>query len=250
MKQPLLQFLSTLALLAVVSTPSQGQIILTASPLAPTPGLADIYNINSPNFTGSTNPSLGSQFGGTGYSDVNGHSGTGESFTIGGSSATLNSVSILGGGDGANYGNWNIAIYQVTAGTTLGPVLTSALSLANPDGITTSSWLTFSFAGANAISLAADTQYAFQITTANNYYGFGVDTNSLDTVAGARAVDFNSTVGNATAITNLTYSGQPYQYAFDVGLTTLEAPEPSTYVMLAAGLVLLVVMTQRRLSQP
>jgi hypothetical protein len=160
------------------------------------------------------------------YSDNGPHPG--QTFTTGASPQgyALQSLTVRGGnsaGNGYQSGSFFLRISQVGSGNTLTPL---AVFQASASGVGATDFLTFNLASAN-LTLAGNTQYAYDLFTDQGYYGFAAGAN---TTGGAIQVAGNRSFSIADS-----YTTDSYSRYFDVKLAA--APEPSQFAALGLGLM-------------
>lgn len=213
---------------------AQASVTLTASSTVPTVSANDQYN-----FTG----------GGLDQWPLQGsnssNNGMGQTFTTGsGGPFALNSFSFQGFG---NYGSdfftawgqsWSVLVSSVS-GTTYTPLLTvTGIANVAETGSIGTSWFTWSFDGADLLTLDANTTYAVQILASQSWFQF----------AGAPD-DSAYLAGNAIkSSTDYAFSGtesRGYDHVFTVSLSAA-VPEPSTYALLFVASGLLIATRFRR----
>lgn len=220
----ILSLLGTGASLAAVS--------LTASSTQPVAGVNDPHNFvsNAPISGGSYPYNISA------YSDVS----PGQSFTtpaVG--SYSLSSFSLKGSGDmgGLEEATWTISIGTVTTSgiTVFFNTIGSFSSIATPESMASTDWLTWTFSGEDVIELQANTVYGIQVVSSTGYIGFAASTGGG-----------SYTGGTAFAASQVGWSEYPnpvdfgYDRTFVVGLSqTIPEPGASTLVLGAAALGLL-----------
>ena len=170
----------------------------------------------------------------------------GQSFTTPASAQPLflNGISLKGAntGGGNSGGNvftagttWGLRVSRVS-GTELTPVQTFS-NIPTVTGAVGTEWYTFSFTGADVLTLSPATQYAFEVFSSTGYLGFDAATDPASYPAG---VAFNTT-GAARQFSSTTIQDRGYDRTFQVDLAV---PEPTT--LTALGVALLPALTRRR----
>jgi hypothetical protein len=235
-------FRNIFALLLAVS-PAHAGVTLSASATAPVTGPGDQFNfINDANIPGTTPFNFNSEA----FSDNAGPPG--QTFTTGsGGPFTLNAFSLQGANTGAGNiggnvtsGTWGIRVSAVT-GTTLAP-LTTVTGIASPATLAGNEWLTWTFSGADAVTLLPSTTYAVEVFSSQGYYGFDA---ALDPGSYPNGVAFNSN-GGARSFAGTTLQDRGYDRTFVADF--IPVPEPTTSVFLATAVMTLVRRRQRFLS--
>jgi hypothetical protein len=226
-------------LLAVPST-APAAVGMTFGAAAPTLNGADQANfVDDATIPGGT-------FNQQAFSDNAGPPG--QTFTTPTSSLglTLNSISLKGANTGgANSGGnvfaagttWGLRVSSVS-GTTLTPVQTYT-NIPTVTGATGNEWFTFNFTGADALALAGDTQYAFEVFSSAGYLGFDA---AVDPASYASGFAFNST-GAARQFSSTTLQDRGYDRTFHVDLTAV--PEPASASLACAGAAAILFRRRR-----
>jgi hypothetical protein len=220
-----------IALLAIAWHPAQA-VTVTESTSAPTD-----FVIGQSDFSGALD-------GGQDYSNNGGPPG--QIFTTD-QAFTLADVTVKGSGGSGNDGpgtSYTIVISSVS-GTTL-THLDSETTVFDP-GVNDANYITFSLS--TPVALVADTQYSFSIYSDDGSF-LGLGKSSTDVLAGGYAFEEGSspdTTADGDQIVNAQNgtSGEPND---DRTFYLTTVPEPSTWAMLAGGLVLLAVWHRRRLK--
>ena len=134
----------------------------------------------------------------------------------------------MGGLDGST---WTIQVgtaSEVGTTVTFAPLLT-VTGIATPVSLSSTDWLTWSFTGADILTLDPNTMYGIRVVNSAGYIGFNASTNS-----GSYAGGF------AFAPSEPGWSEYPnpvdfgYDRTFVVGLTAV--PEPGSALLLVGGL--------------
>jgi len=222
-------------ILAVSISAAQSSVVLTAGATAPVPGINDQYSfVNDAVISGGNYP-----YNISAYSDRT----PGQSFTTpSGSGYQLTSFSLLGSGDadGLDEATWTIQVGTVSlAGSTVTftPLLT-VNNVATPVSMASTDWLTWTFTGADVLTLDPNTMYGIQVVNSAGYMGFAASTSS-SSYAG----------GYAFAASQPGWSEYPnpvdfgYDRTFVVGLSAV--PEPASSLLLLGGLGLLTWRTRK-----
>jgi hypothetical protein len=174
------------------------------------------------------------------YSDNGGPPG--QTFTTpSGSNFELVAFSFKGGGsaDGSiSLNGWGYRISSVS-GSTLTPLKTGALS-GPVTGLNSTSWLTFSFTGADVLTLLPDTQYAIEIYSDGRWWGIARDTDG-SAYSGGNA--FNSTSAGRS-FDSTTINVRTWDRAFHVDLQVI--PEPSSLALVGISAILFLGWRRRR----
>ena len=213
---------------------SSAAIVVSSSATAPTQGIYDQGDLIS----GPPNPTNGN--------DYTNHAGApGQTFiTPTAFSFLLNSVSVKGGGSAsANCTNWSIRISSVdNDGITLLPLLTS---LQNPTAAPADTdWITFNFSGADVLTLAANTVYAFEVYVQDPANGNTAYFNLAEASSAATSGYAFTNTGSSNAFDSSTItSSLGYDRTFNVGLTAV--PEPSVTVLFGLSALTFVVLRRR-----
>jgi len=178
---------------------------------APTPGASDVSqlsttgdasNPNSKNYFSNNNPQPGQQFT-TPSGNPGGYTLTGVYVRTGNSSG--NSIGKLT--------PWTVSIYSVSGGSA---TLINSYSGLTGSTFTLNDWIYFS---GLSIALAANTTYAYSVSSGSNPYT-GLE-NSTATLAGANAELIPLNGGSLTTVTG-------FNGVFDVVLSPIAAPGPPT----------------------
>jgi hypothetical protein len=226
--------LCTIILAAGISA-AQSSVVLTSSASAPIPGLYDQYSfVNDAVISGGNYP-----YNVSAYSDRT----PGQSFTTPtGSGYSLTSFSLLGSGeaDGIAEATWTIQVGTVSlAGSAVifTPLLT-VNNVATPVSMASTDWLTWTFTGADVLTLDPNMMYGIQVVNSAGYMGFAAAT------SGASYTD-----GYAFAASQVGWSEYPnpvnfgYDRTFVVGLSAV--PEPASSLLLLGGLGLMTWRNRR-----
>ena len=141
-------------------------------------------------------------------------------------------------GGNVQTGTWGIRVSSVL-GTTLTPLLTLS-GIPSPTPLVGTEWMTFTFSGADVLTLAPSTQYAFETFSSTGYYGFdaAVDPNSYP-----GGVAFNSTSA-ARSFGSTTLQDRGYDRTFYADLAPV--PEPGLSLLLGGGLWALAATRRSR----
>src|SRR4029434_1963634 len=154
-----------LAGLALAVTSVDAAVVLNANTLAPTTDAFDQFNF----LDDATIP--GGTFNQQAFSDNAGPPG--QTFTTPlGAGFLLNSFAFKGANTGAGNlggnvqtGTWGIRVSSV-AGTTLTPLLTLNW-IPSPNPLVGTEWMTWTFSGADILTLAPSTSYAVEVFSSN-----------------------------------------------------------------------------------
>jgi PEP-CTERM motif len=209
--------------------------IISVSSSAPTPGTDDISQLSSAGYTGANdNPPGAGNYYTNGYPD-----GAGETFTTGSNAGgyDVNSLSLQIGDTGSSNTTFTFNIFAVTGATTYNttPIYSETFAHAS---FSDNDWITATLTAPPL--LAADTTYAFSLNLGSQNYlqlawtaSAGPDGSSL--------AGFNS----GTLVLPTSASSN----AFDVGLTAVTTPEPSTWALMLGGLGVLAFVVRRRAAK-
>lgn len=208
---------------------------ISVSTSAPTPGADDISQLSSAGYTGANDNPPGT---GNYYSDAY-TNGVGEAFTTGSNAGgyEVNSLSLKIGDIGdANGVPITLSIFALTSGTTYN---TTALysETFTAQSFSDNDWLTGNLT--TPYALAANTSYGFTIKP---------DVRYLQLAWTASAGPDGSSLAGFNAGT-LALPTSASSNAFDVGLTAVTTPEPSTWAMMLGGLGLLALVVRRRAAR-
>lgn len=227
---------SSLLLLIAGLTGARGSVVLTASSTAPLPGAADQYSfVDDAVISGGNYP-----YNISAYSDRT----PGQSFTTpSDNSYVLTSFSLKGAGDagGLEDATWTISVgtvSEVGSTVTFTPLLEVG-GIATPGVLSSTDWMTWTFAGDDLLTLDPNTMYGIQIVNSNGYMGFSA---SLSPGAYAGGYAFAASQVGWTEYPNPVDFG--YDRTFVVGLSAV--PEPSCGVMLLGGAGLLLARRRGR----
>lgn len=224
----------------ILGSVAHAGVVLTASSVAPTTDPADQFNFTNDAIIPGTTPF---NFNGQAFSDNAGPPG--QTFTTSaGGSVTLNAFSLqganTGGGNiGGNVaaGTWGVRVSSV-AGTLLTP-LTTVTGIVSPTPLVGTEWLTWTFSGADAVTLLPSTTYAVEVFSSQGYYGFDA---ALDPASYANGLAFNSDSA-ARSFNGTTVQDRGYDRTFVADL--IPVPEPGSGVLLATGLTLAMLHRRR-----
>ena len=219
-----------IALFACASL-ADAAVTLTISGVAPVTGAGDQFQL------GNDAPIPGGSYNSQAFSDNAGPPG--QTFTTAaGSNFTLDAFSFMGAAAGSpNFGGftgtttWGIRLSQVS-GTTLTPLLT-VTNIANPTGITGNEWFTWTFSGAEQLTLLPTTTYAFEVFSSAGYLGFDAAVSPASYTGG---VAFNN-AGSQRTFDSTTLQDRGYDRTFVADVSAV--PEPASALFLFAGLGLL-----------
>lgn len=204
---------------------AQAAVVMTAGTTAPVVGANDQASLNDLAVV------PGGAFNSQAFSDNAGPPG--QSFTTGGAAGyQLTAFSFKGAeASGGNFGGfdgsttWGIRISSVS-GTTLTPVAT-VTGIATASGtIAGNEWFTWTFSGADLVTLSGSTTYAFEAFSSSGWLGFDA---SDTTTAYAGGAAFNNG-GDARNFTSTLLQDRGYDRTFVANLTVV--PEPSALVLL------------------
>jgi hypothetical protein len=167
--------------------------------------------------------------------------GTGFGYKV--NAISVKSVGDAGGGVFTAPNTFSLRISSVS-GVNLTP-LTTVLAIPTVAGNSTTAigWLTFSLSGADAVSLAPNTPYAFDLYSSNGWFGVDATQNDLEYVGGTA---FNS-AGPGRSFTDATLGNlatHGYDRTFHVDLQAV--PEPVAGLLAACGLAGLFATRRRR----
>lgn len=220
------------------SVAAHAAVVLSINSNTPTTDLLDQFNfVDNATIPGGT-------FNQQAFSDNSGPPG--QTFTTGLGSTFLQSFSFKGANTGSgNVGGifvatttWGIRV-SLVAGTALTPVLT-VTNVATPSLPVGTEWLTWTFSGAELLTLLPSTTYAVEVYSSQGYFGFDAAT---DPNSYAGGVAFNTTAAVRT------FDGSPlqdrgYDRTFHADLTAV--PEPGAFAALLGGAALLAGFRRRR----
>lgn len=194
-------------LFASGSSVALGGVAMTFSTTVPTTSARDQFDFtDDAAVPGGTTPG-GGTYNSQAFADNGGPPGQTFTTPSGVSTYTLNSISLKGaatgggnsGGGVFNTGTtWGVRISSVS-GTTLSPIKT-VTGIPTVTGATGIEWYTWTFSGADMLSLTPSTQYAFEVYSSSGWLGFDADTS--DGYAGGTA--FNSSGGARSFADNTT----------------------------------------------
>jgi hypothetical protein len=233
---PRILFLSAGVISGACST-AQSAVLLTANPTAPTTGAFDQFNL-------AENADVpGGIFNSQAFSDNAGPPG--QTFTtLAGGPFTLNAFSFKGANTGSgnlggnvDLGTWGIRVSSVS-GTTLTPLLT-VTNITSPTPLVGTEWMTWTFSGADLLTLAPSTTYAVEVFSSQGYYGFDAATDANSYLGG---VAFNN-AGAARTFSSTTLQDRGYDRTF---VASISVPEPASVIGLACGLGMLLLPRRRR----
>lgn len=220
---------------AAGSGSSADAAVLTSSPTAPT-GAA----IAQPDF------SAAAFNGGQDFTDNAGPPG--QTFTVGATPLLLSAVTVKGFantaasfGGNVNTGTWTVTLSIVGAG---GVLTQLDQETADPAAVTDgSAYLTLAFNQGTPVTLAANTQYAFDVFSSTGYYGLAKST--ADVYAGGAAIQHGSvTRTSATGATIV--NPQAVDRTFFVSGTPVPEPAGAGLLVVAAG----GMLARRRRRRP
>ena len=223
---------------AAASTTAFGAVTMSSSGVAPATGLSDQFDFtDDATVPGGTTPG-GGTYNSQAFSDNGGPPGQAFTTPAGGPLFKLNSVSLKGantgggnsGGDVFTTATWGMRISSVS-GTTLTP-LNTVTGIATVAGATGIEWYTWTFTGADALSLNPSTQYAFDVFSSVGYLGFDADT--TDGYAGGTGFNSAGPVRSFSDTTTGNLANHGYDRTFHVGLQAV--PEPAACLLAAVGL--------------
>jgi hypothetical protein len=122
---------------------------------------------------------------------------------------------------------WSLRLSSVS-GTTLTPIRTYS-GIPTVTGATGNEWFTWSFTGADALTLSPSTQYAFEVFSSAGYLGFDA---AVDPASYPAGYAFNSTSA-ARAFGSDTAQDRGYDRTFHADISPV--PEPGSLGVLCLG---------------
>jgi hypothetical protein len=117
--------------------------------------------------------------------------------------------------------------------------LLTVTNIATTVGADGTNWYTWSFTGADRLTLLPGTTYAFEVFSSAGYLGFDATTNATPYAGG---VAFNTTGGAARTFNSTTLTNRLYDRTFHVDLI----PEPSSIWLVLGGSGLLLAFRRFR----
>lgn len=224
-----------LALMLAATATANAAVTISASATTPATDAFDQYSF----VTGGTLDT------GKDYSDNGGPPG--QTFTTpAGSDFELRSISFKGGNSADGSISLSTWAYRISAvsGTTLTPLKTGTGYGGPVSGLTSTSWLTFTFTDTDVLTLSPNTTYAIEFYSETRWWGIARDTAGT---AYANGSAFNST-SPGRSFSSTTINLRSWDRTFHVDLEVV--PEPSTWMLAGSGLILLFVVRRRRSRSP
>lgn len=207
---------------------ARGSVVLSSAAGAPVPGVYDQYSfVEDASVSGGNYP-----YNISAYSDRS----PGQTFTTPSAGPfSLTSFSLKGAGDmgGLENATWTITVGTVSK-TGLAVTFNSLLTVSNiatPGLLSSTDWLTWTFDGADVLTLNADTMYGIQIGNSNGYMALAA---SISPTAYPDGYAFAPSQPDWSEYPNPVDFG--YDRTFVVGLSAV--PEPATAMLLLGGIAL------------
>ena len=227
--------LLSLLVLAAGVTAAQSSVVLTSNASAPIPGVDDQYSfVSDAVISGGNYP-----YNISAYSDRT----PGQSFTTPtGGGFSLTSFSLKGSGDagGLEGATWTIqvgAVSKTGVTVTFSPLLTVS-GVATPVSLASTDWMTWTFTGADILTLDANTMYGIQVVNSTGYMGFA---GSVIPGPYAGGYAFAASQDGWAEYPNPVDFG--YDRTFVVGLSAV--PEPGSSLLLLGGIGLMTWRMRR-----